>query len=163
MSNGILALCAADYRSFHINCGGQDVKNGRIWYEGDKGSESNAAARNYYRLGSNWGFSSTGDFMDDDNFYNNKYTFQSNSNVVDSGLYATARKTPLSITYYGYCLENGNYTVRLHFAEIEFTDEKLYNNVARRVFDVYIQVINYLFHPKRLWMSFFFFQKKPFE
>ena len=101
--------------------------------------------------------------MDDDNFYNNKYTFQSNSNVVDSGLYATARKTPLSITYYGYCLENGNYTVRLHFAEIEFTDEKLYNNVARRVFDVYIQVINYLFHPKRLWMSFFFFQKKPFE
>ena len=163
MSNGILALCAADYRSFHIICGGQDVKNGRIWYEGDKGSESNAAARNYYRLGSNWGFSSTGDFMDDDNFYNNKYTFQSNSNVVDSGLYATARKTPLSITYYGYCLENGNYTVRLHFAEIEFTDEKLYNNVARRVFDVYIQVINYLFLPKRLWMSFFFFQKKPFE
>ena len=104
--------------------------------------------------------------MDDNNFNDNKYTLQSNSNIslVDFGLYATARKTPLSITYYGYCLENGNYTVRLHFAEIEFTDEKLYNKVAIRVFDIYIQVINYLFLPKRLWMSFFFlFQRNPFE
>ena len=45
MSNGILVLCAADYRSFHINCGGPDVKNGKILYEGDhdQGSGSNAA------------------------------------------------------------------------------------------------------------------------
>ncbi|KAJ6979336.1 LRR receptor-like serine/threonine-protein kinase [Populus alba x Populus x berolinensis] len=138
-----ISRCPKYYGSFHINCGGQDVKNGRILYEGDhdQGSGSNAAARSYYRLGSNWGFSSTGDFMDDENFYDNKYTLQSNSNLVDSGLYATARKTPLSITYYGYCLENGNYTVRLHFAEIEFTDEKLYNKVASRVFDIYIQGI----------------------
>ena len=166
MSNGILVSCAADYRSFHINCGGKNVKNERIWYEGDQDTESNAAARSYYRLGSNWGFSSTGDFMGDNNFNDNRYTLQSNSNisVVDLELYATARKTPLSITYYGYCLENGNYTVRLHFAEIEFTYEKLYNKVARRVFDIYIQVINYLFLPQRMWMSScFFFQKKPFE
>jgi hypothetical protein len=126
-------------------------------YEGDRDGGNNAAARSYNRPGSNWGFSSTGDFMDDNNFYDNKYTLQSNSNIW--GLYATARKTPLSITYYGFCLENGNYTVRLHFAEIEFTDEKLYNKVASRVFDIYIQVINYLFLPKRLWMSFFFFFK----
>ncbi|KAI9385478.1 hypothetical protein POPTR_011G072966v4 [Populus trichocarpa] len=138
-----ISRCPKYYRSFHINCGGQDVKNGRILYEGDQDSESNAAARSYYRLGSNWGFSSTGDFMGDNNFNDNKYTLQSNSNIslVDFGLYATARKTPLSITYYGYCLENGNYTVRLHFAEIQFTDEKLYNKVARRVFDIYIQGI----------------------
>ncbi|XP_052301162.1 probable LRR receptor-like serine/threonine-protein kinase At1g29720 isoform X4 [Populus trichocarpa] len=138
-----ISRCPKYYRSFYINCGGQDVKNGRILYEGDQDSESNAAARSYYRLGSNWGFSSTGDFMDDNNFNDNKYTLQSNSNIslVDFGLYATARKTPLSITYYGYCLENGNYTVRLHFAEIQFTDEKLYNKVARRVFDIYIQGI----------------------
>ena len=63
MSNGILVLCAADYRSFHINCGGgQDVINGRILYEGEPNSEGSAAARNYYRPGSNWGFSSKGDF-----------------------------------------------------------------------------------------------------
>lgn len=138
-----ISRCPKYYRSFHINCGGQDVKNGKILYEGDQGGGSNAAARSYNRSGSNWGFSSTGDFMDDESFYDNKYTLQSNSNisVVDFELYATARKTPLSITYYGYCLENGNYTVRLHFAEIEFTYEKLYNKVARRVFDIYIQGI----------------------
>ncbi|XP_011002049.1 PREDICTED: probable LRR receptor-like serine/threonine-protein kinase At1g29720 isoform X6 [Populus euphratica] len=138
-----ISRCPKYYRSFHINCGGQDVKNGKILYEGDQDSGSNAAARSYNRSGSNWGFSSTGDFMDDENFYDNKYTLQSNSNIslVDFGLYATARKTPLSVTYYGYCLENGNYTVRLHFAEIQFTDEKLYNKVARRVFDIYIQGI----------------------
>ena len=166
MSNGILVLCAADYRSFHINCGGKDVKNERIMYEGDQDSGANAAAMNYYRSGSNWGFSSTGDFMDDNDFNSDRYTLQPSPNIslVDFGLYATARKTPLSITYYGYFLENGNYTVRLHFAEIQFTDEKLYNKVARRVFDIYIQVINYLFLPKRLWMSFFFlFQRNPFE
>ncbi|XP_061984281.1 probable LRR receptor-like serine/threonine-protein kinase At1g29720 [Populus nigra] len=91
MSNGILVLYAADYRSFHINCGGQDVKNGKILYEGDQDSGSNAAARCYNRSGSNWGFSSTGDFMDDENFYDNRYTLQSNSNIslVDFGLYAT--------------------------------------------------------------------------
>jgi len=129
-------------------------------YEGDQDSGSNAAARCYNRSGSNWGFSSTGDFMDDENFYDNKYTLQSNSNIslVDFGLYATARKTPLSITYYGYCLENGNYTVRLHFAEIQFTDEKLYNKVARRVFDIYIQVINYLFSFRRDCGCLFFFK-----
>ncbi|KAJ6893756.1 LRR receptor-like serine/threonine-protein kinase [Populus alba x Populus x berolinensis] len=137
-----ISRCPKYYRSFHINCGGPDVKNGKILYEGDQDGGSNAA-RSYNRAGSNWGFSSTGDFMDDGIFYDNKYTLQSNSNIslVDFGLYATARKTPLSITYYGYCLENGNYTVRLHFAEIEFTDEKLYNKVARRVFDIYIQGI----------------------
>ncbi|XP_052301389.1 probable LRR receptor-like serine/threonine-protein kinase At1g29720 isoform X1 [Populus trichocarpa] len=138
-----ISRCPKYYRSFHINCGGQDVKNRKILYEGDQAGGSNAAATSYNRPGSNWGFSSTGDFMDDGDFYDNKYTLQSNSNIslVDFGLYATARKTPLSITYYGYCLENGNYTVRLHFAEIEFTDEKLYNKVASRVFDIYIQGI----------------------
>jgi hypothetical protein len=162
----MLVLCAADYRSFHINCGGQDVKNGKILYEGDQDGGNNAAARSYNRPGSNWGFSSTGDFMDDGDFYDNKYTLQSkysNIFVDDFGLYATARRAAISLTYYGYCLENGDYTVRLHFAEIQFTDEGLYNKVARRVFDIYIQVINYLFLPKRLWMSFFFFQRNPFE
>ena len=145
MSNGILVLCAADYRSFHINCGGQDVKIDRILYEGEPNGEGSAAARNYHRRGSNWGYSSTGDFMDDNNFNNDKYTLQSNPDIspVVSELYKTARRTPLSITYYGYCLENGDYTVRLHFAEIQFTDEIPGYRVARRVFDIYIQVINF--------------------
>ncbi|KAL9346468.1 hypothetical protein Peur_061321 [Populus x canadensis] len=138
-----ISRCPKYYRSFHINCGGQDVKNGKILYEGDQAGGRNAAARSYNRPGSNWGFSSTGDFMDDNDFNSDRYTLDPYHNIslVDFGLYATARTTPLSITYYGYCLENGNYTVRLHFAEIQFTDEKLYNKVARRVFDIYIQEI----------------------
>ncbi|KAB5534222.1 hypothetical protein DKX38_017308 [Salix brachista] len=140
MSNGILVLCAADYRSFHINCGGQDVKNGTILYEGDLNIKGSAAATNYHRLGSNWGFSSTGDFMNDGDFNDDKYTLRTNISPVVSELYTTARRTPLSITYYGYCLENGDYTVRLHFAEIQFTDEIPGYKVARRVFDIYIQV-----------------------
>uniref|UniRef100_A0A2K1RA03 Disease resistance R13L4/SHOC-2-like LRR domain-containing protein n=1 Tax=Populus trichocarpa TaxID=3694 RepID=A0A2K1RA03_POPTR len=76
-----ISRCPKYYRSFHINCGGQDVKNGKILYEGDQGGGSNAAARSYNRSGSNWGFSSTGDFMDDESFYDNKYTLQSNSNI----------------------------------------------------------------------------------
>ena len=151
MSNGIIVLCAADYRSFHINCGGQDVKNGTILYEGDLNIEGSAAARNYHRPGSNWGFSSTGDFMDDENFNDDKYTLQPNISAVVSELNKTARRTPLSITYYGYCLENGDYTVRLHFAEIQFTDEIPGYQVARRVFDIYIQVINFY-----KFFSFFF-------
>ncbi|CAK7350348.1 unnamed protein product [Dovyalis caffra] len=128
------------YQSFHVNCGGPDVESERILYEGEQNNEcSNAAARNYYRLGSNWGFSCTGDFMDDKNYNDNRYTIESNSNISMDELYTTARRTPLSLTYYGYCLENGIYTVRLHFAEIELTDEELYNKVARRVFDIYIQ------------------------
>ncbi|KAG5235127.1 LRR receptor serine/threonine-protein kinase [Salix suchowensis] len=129
------------YRSFHINCGGQDVKNGRILYEGEARIEGSAAARNYHTPGSNWGFSSTGDFMDDDNRNDDEYTLRSNPNIspVVSELYTTARRTPLSITYYGYCLVNGDYTVRLHFAEIQLTDEILRYKVARRVFDIYIQ------------------------
>ncbi|KAJ0018754.1 hypothetical protein Pint_10241 [Pistacia integerrima] len=43
------------------------------------------------------------------------------------------------LTYNGYCLENGNYTVNLHFAEISFNDDELYNRVGRRIFDIYVQ------------------------
>ncbi|XP_042021027.1 probable leucine-rich repeat receptor-like serine/threonine-protein kinase At3g14840 [Salvia splendens] len=54
-------------------------------------------------------------------------------------LYRNARLSPLSLTYYGFCLINGNYTVNLHFAEIMFTDDRTYSSLRRRVFDVYIQ------------------------
>ncbi|XP_048230032.1 probable LRR receptor-like serine/threonine-protein kinase At1g29720 isoform X1 [Ricinus communis] len=134
-----LSVCKKYYSSFHINCGGPDkvVKNGygKLSYEGDQGIQG-GAARNYIKE-TNWGFSSTGDYMDDSDYYNNKYTLSSDSNL--SEIYLTARKAPLSLTYYGYCLENGNYTVKLHFAEIQFTDEKAYNRAARRIFDIYVQ------------------------
>ncbi|MCL7026655.1 hypothetical protein MKW94_003253 [Papaver nudicaule] len=59
--------------------------------------------------------------------------------MANSELYMTARKSPSTLTYYGFCLINGNYTVNLHFAEIEFTNDKSQDSLGRRVFDVYIQ------------------------
>ncbi|CAJ2642040.1 unnamed protein product [Trifolium pratense] len=59
--------------------------------------------------------------------------------MENSELYMDARVSPLSLTYYGFCLGNGNYTVNLHFAEIMFTDDQTYNSLGRRIFDIYIQ------------------------
>nr|XP_011461996.1 PREDICTED: probable LRR receptor-like serine/threonine-protein kinase At1g07650 [Fragaria vesca subsp. vesca] len=56
-----------------------------------------------------------------------------------NGNYTTARLSPLSLTYYAHCLANGNYTVKLHFAEIVLRDNRSYYGVGRRMFDVYIQ------------------------
>ncbi|KAJ6886145.1 hypothetical protein NC651_026737 [Populus alba x Populus x berolinensis] len=61
------------------------------------------------------------------------------SNYLTEPLFSTARRAAISLTYYGYCLENGTYTVQLHFAEIQFTDEELYKRVGKRFFDIYIQ------------------------
>ena len=58
-------------------------------------------------------------------------------------LYKSARISPISLTYYAYCMSNGNYTVSLHFAEIEFSDDKTYKSLGRRLFDIYIQVNRY--------------------
>ena len=43
------------------------------------------------------------------------------------------------MTYYGFFLANGSYTVNLHFAEIMFTDHETYGSLGRRVFDIYMQ------------------------
>lgn len=135
----------ADSCSFHINCGGNDLtlkeSRGKVLYEGDAKVEGGAAK--YYRGNSFWGLSSTGDFMDDNNFQNTRYVDTLSSGNI-SGVYATARLSPLSLTYFGYCLENGIYNVQLHFSEIYFTDDKTYNSLGKRMFDIYIQVYLHL-------------------
>ncbi|XP_012843380.1 PREDICTED: probable LRR receptor-like serine/threonine-protein kinase At1g07650 [Erythranthe guttata] len=66
---------------------------------------------------------------------------KNNSSISGSNskLYMDTRRSPLSLTYYGFCLINGNYTANLHFAEIMFTNDKTYSSLGRRIFDVYIQ------------------------
>ncbi|KAJ8761309.1 hypothetical protein K2173_001365 [Erythroxylum novogranatense] len=134
--------CPKYYDSLHINCGGPDFhlsnNYGKILYEADNNIEGGAARS--YNSQTNWGFSSTGDYMDDGDKYRGRYTLtNSNLTVPYPDLYSTARVAPLSLTYYGYCLENGNYNVTLHFSEIQFTDDKAYNRVGRRLFDIYVQ------------------------
>jgi len=60
--------------------------------------------------------------------------------MVDAELYTNKRASPISLTYYGFCLANGSYTVYLHFAEIMLTDDDSYGILGRRVFDIYLQV-----------------------
>nr|POE96633.1 isoform 2 of probable lrr receptor-like serine/threonine-protein kinase [Quercus suber]POF15398.1 isoform 2 of probable lrr receptor-like serine/threonine-protein kinase [Quercus suber] len=57
----------------------------------------------------------------------------------NSELYTSAWVSPLSLTYYARCLANGNYTVKLYFAEILFRDNRSFYSLGRRIFDVYIQ------------------------
>ncbi|KAF8391174.1 hypothetical protein HHK36_023475 [Tetracentron sinense] len=97
----------------YINCGGDEVTiNGSI-YEADK---QHYGASTIYPMNRTCGLS-----------------------MVDTALFSTARISLLSLKYYGFCLKNGNYTVRLHFAEIAFTEEKDSHFKGKRVFNVKIQ------------------------
>lgn len=130
----------ADGCSLHVNSGGNELKvkesRGEFVYEGDAQVEGGAAR--YYQSNNYWGFSSSGDFMDDNNFQNTRYVKAvTSTNHLD--LYSTARLSPLSLTYFRYCLENGSYAVSLHFAEIQFTNDGTFNRLGRRIFDIYIQ------------------------
>ncbi|PON95781.1 LRR-domain containing protein [Trema orientale] len=124
--------------SLHINCGGPNVlvtnANGSLLYEGDQQYDGYGSAMST-TVGPYWGFSSTGDFMNDDDKIKS-YIIRDDERFGDTErLYITARKSPLSLTYFG-CLENGTYTVKLHFSEIEFRE---YSGLGRRIFDIYIQ------------------------
>lgn len=142
----IIILYVAARDSLHINCGGDNaiIKNnfGKISYEGDKNNGGGASRNN---ISMNWGFSSTGDFMDDDSDNEASYfeSIPSALSVNLPALYRTARKSPLSLTYFGFCLKNGDYNVHLHFAEIEFRDEEAFSKLGRRIFNIYIQVASY--------------------
>ncbi|OWM73324.1 hypothetical protein CDL15_Pgr001438 [Punica granatum] len=123
----------------YINCGGKEITIDRNRYEDD--SEPRGASM--YYVGQGWAFSSTGNFMDNnidgDVYIETNTSALSNISTSDLGLYTTARVSPISLTYYGLCLFHGNYTVKLHFAEIKFTDDNTYSSLGKRIFDVYIQ------------------------
>nr|XP_011467565.1 PREDICTED: probable LRR receptor-like serine/threonine-protein kinase At1g07650 isoform X2 [Fragaria vesca subsp. vesca] len=131
----------AKHHSLHINCGGREINIGEVKYEAD--TEQKGASYYYSSPSEKWAFSSTGNFMDNDVdadiYIKSNTSALSNVSVIDSELYTTARASAISLTYYGLCLMNGNYTVKLHFAEIVFTNDKTFNSLGKRIFDVYIQ------------------------
>uniref|UniRef100_F6HMD5 non-specific serine/threonine protein kinase n=1 Tax=Vitis vinifera TaxID=29760 RepID=F6HMD5_VITVI len=129
--------CLKDQYSLHINCGGGRTIIGDIVYEAD---EDLAGPSKFVPTRDNWGFSSTGDFWDRDRTTKNYIAHNvSMLGMNDSELYTRARLSPLSYTYYGRCLADGNYTVKLHFAEIVIRGNKSFHSLGRRIFDVYIQ------------------------
>ncbi|KAG8385384.1 hypothetical protein BUALT_Bualt03G0037400 [Buddleja alternifolia] len=130
-------VCPKYKCSLHVNCGGGDStireSNKKVIYEGDSGGDSARYLSENY-----WGFTSTGDFIDEPNFQNSR-SFQITPTTNLPEMYSTSRLSPLSLTYFDYCLENGSYNVGLHFAEILFTNDSTYNSLGRRMFDIYIQ------------------------
>lgn len=133
-----------DKYKLYINCGGGEVKVDKgVTYAADE--EPRGASMFVHSPDNHWAFSSTGNFMDNDDDADD-YTVQNtsrlsvNASSPVSGIYRTARVSPLSLTYYGLCLGNGNYTVKLHFAEIIYTDDHTFYSLGKRLFDIYVQV-----------------------
>ncbi|XP_031404127.1 probable leucine-rich repeat receptor-like serine/threonine-protein kinase At3g14840 isoform X1 [Punica granatum] len=124
--------------NLYINCGGgQEVTIGSRTYMVD--NDPGSRARFFENHDSYWGYSSTGEFMDDGSSDSLIASNQSKLSIENPQLYMNSRLAPTSLTYYAYCLMTGNYTVHLHFAEIIFTGDESYRSLGRRVFNVFIQ------------------------
>ena len=126
--------------SFAITCGGYEPitsSDGTV-YEID--SKSFKSASYYVTDQKKWAVSSVGIFVDNRSADFILRSTSQFSNTREPELYQTARMSPSSLRYYGLGLENGNYTIKLHFAETKFLDPPNWTSVGRRVFDIYIQV-----------------------
>ncbi|XP_062115773.1 probable LRR receptor-like serine/threonine-protein kinase At1g56140 isoform X3 [Humulus lupulus] len=131
------------YSSFGINSGGFEITSSdKILYEKDV--EALGAATHFVTNSNRWAVSNVGAFAG-----NNNATYRGSSssqftNTLDPELFQTTRLSASSLRYYGLGLENGNYTVKLQFAEIAILSSRSWKSVGRRVFDIYIQGIRVL-------------------
>ncbi|CAN6443561.1 unnamed protein product [Victoria cruziana] len=127
------------YYNLSINCGGPEYTSGKQKYEADAIDRGIS----FYFLSNDqrWALSSSGMFMDVD-LQEGTFAVSNISTLsmtTDPTLYMTARISPTTMTYYGLCLQEGNYAVELHFAEIMFTNGPNFTSLGERVFDIYIQ------------------------
>ncbi|XP_047266496.1 probable LRR receptor-like serine/threonine-protein kinase At1g53420 isoform X5 [Capsicum annuum] len=126
------------YDHLYINCGGASVKVNGSNYEADAHPSGESTFFKSNR--SNWGYSSMGSFLWASR---NKYILNETCEIHAGAaqLYRSARLSPISLKYYGFCLQSGMYDVKLHFAEISSNDNKDSHSKAGRLFDVDIQII----------------------
>ncbi|KAI3879792.1 hypothetical protein MKX03_000411, partial [Papaver bracteatum] len=129
------------YYSFFINCGGSEMAIGDNKYDADV---SPMGPSSFYSYNDKWACSTTGDFIVPLLKGKPNFLTQASPNITVTGLYMTARISPLSLKYYGICLHPGNYKVKLHFAEIMFPIGKTAAGIGTRLFDVSIQGKRYL-------------------
>ena len=127
--------------SFSIKCGGPQMISNGIVFEAE--NKTIGAATFNVASTQKWAVSNVGLFADRQN---QQYVQNTTEQVISTNtpeLYQTSRLSPGSLRYYGLGLENGPYNVSLFFAEIGFPDRSTESSrsLARRVFDVYIQVI----------------------
>ncbi|KAH7543982.1 hypothetical protein JRO89_XS15G0076700 [Xanthoceras sorbifolium] len=125
----------AKHHSLFINCGGVPITHEGNNYEADL---SRKGPSNFASTDTRWAYSSTGVFMGNEDA-NYLATNQYGLNVTGAEYYKTARLSPQSLKYYGLCMRKGSYKVKLHFAEIMFTDNETYFSLGKRIFDVSIQ------------------------
>ncbi|KAJ0018198.1 hypothetical protein Pint_09543 [Pistacia integerrima] len=118
------------YDSLRINCGGSSIPEDE--YEADD-HKSNFFVSSDHR----WAYVCTGDFYFADANYKD-YVQNASCGLLPSEetISQTARICPQSLTYYAFCLQKGNYNVKLHFFEIVFSNK---SRMGKRIFDIYIQ------------------------
>ncbi|KAM6570474.1 hypothetical protein CsatB_018459 [Cannabis sativa] len=124
--------------NFGVNCGGEQITSSDgVVYEKD--DETLGPATHFVTRSKRWAVSNVGRFQ-----WNDSHSYISTSsshftNTLDSELFQTARLSASSLRYYGLGLQNGNYTVKLHFAETAFENPRTWTSLGKRIFDIYIQ------------------------
>ncbi|KAL7243437.1 hypothetical protein ACSBR1_015766 [Camellia fascicularis] len=137
------------YDHLYINCGGGVASVNGTEYEAD--NETLGGSHFFLSPNNKWGYSSMGSFNESYPGWWSPSPSQSylsyktcDLNMSDAILYSTARIAPISLKYYGFCLKNGHYIVKLHFAEIEWNQKRRLNQIKlnsalKRIFNVKIQ------------------------
>ncbi|XP_022978851.1 probable LRR receptor-like serine/threonine-protein kinase At1g53430 [Cucurbita maxima] len=125
----------AEYHSLFINCGGTRLRADGHDYEEDLTTEGKS---NFFSVSEKWAYSSTGVFLGDENA-DYLATNKLGLNVSGLGYNQNARLSPLSLKYYGLCLRSGSYNVKLHFAEIMYSNDQTFSSLGKRIFDISIQ------------------------
>ncbi|PIN19530.1 Serine/threonine protein kinase [Handroanthus impetiginosus] len=125
--------------SFAIKCGGPQIRSSdQIVYERD--NETRGPATYYMINTQRWAVSNVGIPSDSNNPQYMTSSSSQYTNTLDPELFQTARISTGSLRYYGLGLENGNYTLRLQFAETPIQGTRTWWSLGRRVFDIYVQV-----------------------
>ncbi|GAB2229865.1 hypothetical protein Droror1_Dr00014121 [Drosera rotundifolia] len=135
LKKGLSCPGDAKYYSLFINCGGGQMTNeGHEYLE-----DTSIGGPSYFSsLANQWALSSSGMFVYTHNgHYKASNTFK--LSIDGPGYLQTARVSASSLRYYGLCLRKGSYTVKLHFAEIMFSNDTTFASLGNRVFDIYIQ------------------------
>lgn len=84
------------------------IANGSTTFEDDLDA---AGPSRFFISRTNWAFSTTGHFIDNSTREDSYIQINTSRLLMDdSQLYTEARISPISLTYYGYCMVNGNYT-----------------------------------------------------
>ncbi|XP_027342483.1 probable LRR receptor-like serine/threonine-protein kinase At1g53430 isoform X2 [Abrus precatorius] len=141
LKRGLPCSGKPQYHSLFINCGGPETEFEGYEYEADtnlRGISTFVSSNS-----GKWAYSSTGVYLGNEKA-DYVATNQFSLNITGPEYYRTARMAPLYLNYYGLCMLNGNYKVKLHFAEIVFSDDQKFSSLGKRIFDVSIQGFKYL-------------------